>query len=193
MLLLILHQNYPLNNINIPDTSNVTKASYMFQNAKKLINIPQFNTSNMTDMKNMFYGCTELISIPQLNTNKAINIGYMFYNCIELTTVPLLNCNNVTTINSIFYNCRELTTLGGFENLGQAYLTTQSANYSNYTLNLSASSKITHDSLMNVINNLYDIATKGCNAQKLILGSTNISKLSAEEIQIATSRGWSVS
>lgn len=190
-----MFMNYPLNNINIPDTSNVTNAGYMFQNAKKLINIPQFNTSNMTAMQNMFYGCNALISIPQLNTNKAINIGYMFYNCIKLVTVPLLNCNNVTTINSIFYNCRELTTLGGFENLGKAYLTTQLANYNYYTLNLqeSSSSKITHESLMNVINNLYDIATKGVKTQKLVLGSKNLAKLTAEEIAIATNKGWSVS
>ena len=46
---------------------------------------------------------------------------------------------------------------------------------------------------MNVINNLYDIATKGCNAQLLYLGSTNLAKLSAEEIAIATNKGWTVS
>ena len=188
-----MFMNYPLDNISIPDTSNITKAGYMFQNAKKLINIPQFNTSNMTDMKNMFYGCSKLISIPQLNTNKAINIGYMFYNCIKLTTIPLLNCNNVTTINSIFYNCRELTTLGGFENLGQAYLTTSSANYAYYTLDISAATNLTHDSLMNVINNLYDIATKGVKIQKLILGSANLAKLSDEEKAIATNKGWVLS
>ena len=46
---------------------------------------------------------------------------------------------------------------------------------------------------MNVINNLYDIKAKGCKAQQLILGSTNISKLSAEEIAIATDKGFSIS
>jgi len=46
---------------------------------------------------------------------------------------------------------------------------------------------------MNVINNLYDIATKGCNTQQLVLGSTNIAKLTAEEIAIATNKGWTVS
>ena len=46
---------------------------------------------------------------------------------------------------------------------------------------------------MNVINGLYDIATKGVKTQKLTIGSTNLAKLTAEQIQIATSRGWSVS
>ena len=45
----------------------------------------------------------------------------------------------------------------------------------------------------NKINNLYDIATKGCNTQKLVLGNTNIAKLTAEEVAIGTSKGWSIS
>jgi hypothetical protein len=53
--------------------------------------------------------------------------------------------------------------------------------------------KLTHDSLMNVINNLYDIKSKGCNTQQLVLGSTNLAKLTAEEINIAVEKGFSVS
>ena len=116
-----------------------------------------------------------------------------FEGCSSLTTIPQLDTSNVTAMNYTFNNCSKLTTLGGFQNLGQAYSTTQSANYSNYTLKLSSSTLLTHDSLMNVINNLYDIATKGCNTQKLVLGSTNLAKLTAEEIAIATNKGWSVS
>lgn len=46
---------------------------------------------------------------------------------------------------------------------------------------------------MNLINNLYDIASKGCKTQQLKLGATNLAKLSEEEIAIATNKGWSVS
>ena len=77
--------------------------------------------------------------------------------------------------------------------LGASYTTSSSVNYSNYTLNLLPCSKLTHDSLMNIINNLYDIKTKGCNAQNLILGYTNLTKLTEEEIAIATNKGWTVS
>ena len=92
----------------------------------------------------------------------------------------------------MLYECRLLKNLGGFENLGMAYEIDKSANYSDYTLNLRDSKNLTHESLMNVINNLYDIKTKGCNAQKLILGTTNINKLTSEEIAIATEKGFSV-
>ena len=86
-----------------------------------------------------------------------------------------------------------ITDLEGFKDLGKAYETTASVNNSYYRLQLSNSNSLTHDSLMNVINNLYDIKTKGCKAQRLDLGSTNIAKLTSEEIAIATEKGWTVS
>lgn len=45
---------------------------------------------------------------------------------------------------------------------------------------------------MNVINNLYDIKSKGVKTQTLQLGDTNKAKLTAEEIAIATNKGWNV-
>jgi hypothetical protein len=93
----------------------------------------------------------------------------------------------------MFYGCSNLTTLGGFKDLGKAYSTSQSANYSSYTLTLSYANNLTEESLMNVINNLYDIATAGCKTQTLTLGSTNKAKLTAAQIAIATNKGWTVS
>lgn len=61
-----------------------------------------------------------------------------------------------------------------------------------YTLDLSYSPLLTHDSLMNIINNLYDIKSKGVKPQTLQLGDTNKAKLTAEEIAIATNKGWNV-
>lgn len=174
------------------DTSKVTNMNEMFNSCSSLTSIPQLDTSNATSLFSMFGGCSKLTAIPQLNTSNVTDMGNMFYNCFSLTTIPQLDTSNVTSISRIFWSCDSLTNLGGFTNLGQAYETTQNANYDNYTLNLSYSNNLTHDSLMNVINNLYNIANKGVKTQQLVLGSTNISKLSAEEIQIATDKGFSV-
>ena len=177
------------------NTSNVIGMYYMFNNCSSLTTIPQLNTSNVTNMTYMFSNCTSLTTIPQLSTGNVTSMSYMFYGCKNLILIPQLDTSNVTNIRNMFsyYPCSALTTLGGFQNLGMAYDTSKSANYGLYTLDLSTSPKLTHDSLMNVINNLYDIATKGCNAQQLILGSTNLAKLTAEEIAIATDKGWTVS
>ena len=104
-----------------------------------------------------------------------------------------MKASKTKSILYAFTYCSSLTNFGGLENIGEAYSTTQSANYTYYSLVLNQSSKLTHESLLNVINNLYDIKTKGCNAQKLVLGTTNLAKLTAEEIAIATEKGWTVS
>lgn len=175
------------------DTSNVTDMEEMFTGCRALIAIPQLDTSKVTKMARMFNGCRSLTTIPQLDTSKVTSMYWFFRLCSSLTNLPLLNAESVTIISDMFQSCNSLTTFGGLQNLGQAYSTTASANYVPYKLNLSSCSELTHDSLMNVGNNLYDIATKGCNTQQLILGSTNMAKLTAEEISICTSKGWSVS
>ena len=149
-------------------------------------------TDKITSTENMFGSCKLIKTIPNINTSNVTNMSEMFYACITLETLPKLNCSNVERINDVVTNCTKLQNIGGFENLGQAYKTTMAANYYYYKLTLS-NNELTHDSLMNVINNLYDIKSKGCNPQSLVLGSTNLSKLSSEEVAIAQNKGWSVS
>ena len=180
---------------NIPnfDTSKVTTTQSMFQNCKALVSVPDLNTTNVANMSNMFYNCSSLETIPLLNTSKVTSVYSMFRDCSSLTTIPKLDFGKVLTIANILSSARNVENLGGFENLGAAYLTTAAADYSNYRLDLRSCTKLTHESLMNVINNLYDIKTKGCKAQSLRLGATNLAKLTDEEKQIAINKGWNVS
>ena len=101
--------------------------------------------------------------------------------------------NNIQNI--INYNTN-LINFNGITNLGKAYSTSQSANYYGYKLNVSNSTKLTEQSLINILNNLYDIATKGVKPQQVILGSTNLAKLTSAEGQQAldncTAKGWSI-
>ena len=120
-------------------------------------------------------------------------MSVLFHNEVLLKEIKKINFRKVINVSSLFISSYELTILGGFENLGEGYLTTASANNALYTLDLSYCTKLTHDSLMNVINDLYDIASKGVATQQLVLGSENLAKLTAEEIQIATDKGFSVS
>ena len=199
------------------DTSNVTNISGMFKGCTSLTTVPQLDTSNATNMSSMFGACYALKRIPQLDTSNATDMSYMFENCRALTTIPKLDTSNVTNISGMFKGCTSLTTVpqldtsnvtntrdtlyyltslenfGGLLNLGQAYSTSLSANYYTYGLKLSNSTKLTHESLMNIINGLYDIKTKGCKSQQLVFGATNLAKLTSEEIAIATNKGWSVS
>ena len=165
--------------------------SYMFYNFP-LEEIPQIDTKNITTVYRMFGMCKFKIA-PLIDTSNVTRLQQLFYYCTEVITIPKLNASKVNFIDEFISSNYVLTNFGGLENLGQAYETTQNANYEYYTLDLANCDKLTHESLMNVINNLYDIKAKGCKTQQLILGSTNISKLSAEEIAIATDKGFSVS
>ena len=176
------------------DTSKVTNFGSFMSSCTSLESFPELNTSSATNTSYMFSGCSSLKTVPELNTLNVTNMSNMFATCPALESVGKLNCSKVTDIRSMFLNTHNnLTNLGGFENLGEAYLTTRAENYNYYTLDLSKCPNLTHESLMNVINNLYDIATKGCKPQTLTLGSTNLAKLTSDEIAIATNKGWNVS
>lgn len=127
--------------------------------------------------------------MPQLNTSNLKFMGQIFFQCNNLTTIPQLDTSKVIDISNAFSGCSSLVNFGGLSNIGQAYLNTTGANYSKYKYDLSSCVKLTHDNLINVINNLYDIATAGVQSQQLVLGSKNIAKLTAEEIAIATEKG----
>lgn len=136
---------------------------------------------------------TDIKEIPYMNTSNVTSAQQMCDYCMSLETIPELDFGKVTKINYAFRENRKLANVGGFKDLGKAYNPTYSENYTWYQLDFSTCSKLTHDSLMNVINKLYDIANAGCNAQSLRLGATNLAKLTEEEIAIATNKGWTVS
>ena len=174
------------------ETGNVTVMNSMFKGCSSLKQIPLLNTKSCNLMQEMFSGCSSITEIPELDTSNVISMWYMFFKCTSLTTIPMLDASKIINVYNMFNNCSSLVTLGGLKNLGMSYPTNWIENVSEATLNLSDSPLLTHDSLMNVINNLYDIKSKGVKPQTLQLGNTNKAKLTAEEIAIATNKGWNV-
>lgn len=162
------------------DTSNVTNMSQMFTACPRLTSLTfgsNFNTSNVTDMAGMFSSCKKLTSLDVSNfdTNRVTNTSYMFSICSNLTSiVGTLNMQNVTSANSMFNSCSALEEVH-IHNLGT-------------DLSLSASPKLTHDCLVELINNLQTVTS----TKTLTLGSTNLAKLTDAEKQVATNKGWTL-
>ena len=179
------------------DTSNVTRMNQMFYHCSNLTTIPQIDTSKVNSMTYMFGYCSNLTTIPQIDTSMVTNMAYMFNGCKSLTTIPQLNGEKIIILSGAFSDCKLLENFNGIINLGQEYLTTQSANYDYYKLVLTSSTLLTEQSIINILNNLYDIATKGCNTQTVTLGATNLAKLTSTEGQqalaSAQSKGWNIS
>ena len=153
---------------------------------------PIIDTSERTSFANFCKDCYSLLSFPELDTSKATTMYCMFYNCKKLISIPLLDASNVTNTSNMFTNAASIVNLGGFKDLGKAFDPTVETKSSKYQLNLAHCHNLTHDSLMNVINNLYDIASAGVKAQQIILCPPTLALLSEEEIAIATNKGWLV-
>lgn len=190
-------KNLNLSNFN---TSNLTNIDYMFYGCARLtkLDLSNFDTSKVTSMQYLFSGCLALINLDLSNfdTRKVLNMRYMFNQCFNLVDLDLSSFDvmKVVNVENMFYICKNLTNLKSFKNLGKGY-TQKTNNYSNYKLNLSYSILLTHESLMDVINNLYDlnltynVAGGGTlYTQALQIGNTNMAKLTVEEIAIATNK-----
>jgi surface protein len=204
------------------DMSNVTDAYGMFLNCMALTTILNLDLSKVQSIHSIFSGCTNLnipsdlntsnvtnfydafrqmntTSLPSIDTSKGEIFTRFCYGSRQLETVPELDLSSAIDVEIMFYQCAALVNLGGFKNLGKAYTVQESA-YLDYTMELKHCVNLTHDSLMSVINKLYDlnltydVANGGTlYTQNLILGSENLAKLTAEEIAIATNKGWTVS
>ena len=164
------------------DTSKVTNFNGAFYQCTSLLKSPDINTTSAIDMGDMFYYCPSLKIVSSLNTSNATNISGMFTSCSSLMSVPLLDCSNVTSIYNVFgySDIKTLTDLGGFKNI-------------KVNFNIQRAPNLTVQSLMNVINNLYDFRANGeSTTRTLQLGTTNLNKLTDEQKAVATNKGWSL-
>jgi hypothetical protein len=160
------------------DTANGKNFSNMFYACSSLTTIPQLDTSNGTNFGAMFNGCRALTSILQLSTSNGTNFNGMFSGCTALTTISLLNMSSMsgTSYVNMFYNCTAL------ENVTFEGTIPVRGNMSVF----SSCPNLTVESLMSFINaltNMSDTAT-----YTITIGSTNLAKLTEEQIQIATDK-----
>lgn len=181
------------------NTINVTDMSYMHYSNSNLVECGKYDTSNVTTMSSMHYRNDNLVNGGNYNTPNVKSFNDMYYRCENLKNVPAYRADSTNNVSNMLNRCSELENFDGLINLGKGY-TQKSNNYAVYSFILGNSSKLTHTSLINIINNLYDlnltydVANGGTlYTQKLTLGPTNITKLTAEEIQIAVQKGWTVS
>lgn len=160
------------------DTSKAENVQSMFSGCVNLIQVPLIDTSSVVHFDDMFYNCNSLTTIPQFDTTNLYSANLMFGGCSKLVSLPLLDFTKAEQLRSMLLACSELVELGGFTNLS-------------VSLDLSSSRKLTAESILNVINQAKDLSGTGGTAT-LTLGTTNIAKLTEEQIAIATSKGWTI-
>lgn len=168
----------------------IPSAKYMYYGSSNKVIKVLSDISDTTATANMFAACGDLIKILPISTSNVTNMDSMFVSCSKLTAIPLLDCQNVKTMSTFFgySNVNSITNLGGFKDLGkQSSVGGISSGFLDRVPNL------THESLMNVINNLYDRKTNGLSNTSIKFGTTNLNKLTDEEKAIAINKGWNLS
>ena len=157
------------------NTSNVTDVEGMFAKCNNLKNVPPYDFSKVINMKSTFYICPNITSIPPLDTHNVESVYFCFAQCTKLKSVPLLDFSNVTNANLAFYECPSLTDVGGFIGLKT-------------DIEFKYSPLLTHDSALNVIDNL--AVSSG---HKVVFKKATFDTLTPAEIAKATSKGWTIS
>ena len=156
---------------------------YIFADMTDLtyVDLSSIDTSKVEDMSGLFSGCSSVTSLDltYLDTSNVIYFSEMFSGCTKLTSLDISswdtsNSDPDSGLSKMFDDCTNLTNL----NSCPFY----------YSINFYGSDKLTHDSLMSIINNLGTVSS----SQTLTIGQTNIAKLTSDEIAIATNKGWTV-
>lgn len=194
------------------NTSNVTNMQHMFDGCGVLVTIPQLNTSNVTTMGYFLFYCSYVYEVPMLDTSNVINMENLIRGA-KITSFPQWDMSKATSVNNMVNDCKYLIdvpeldwssvknctypfgtgnlqsvcNLGGFKDLGKEKSISGTSSYF-----LSVLPNLTHESLMNVINKLYDRKTAGYSTLSLKFGSTNLGKLTDEEKAIATNKGYTL-
>ena len=188
---------------NIPNLilgNNIEEMTDMFRECSSLIDPPQLNATfeNLDSTANMFFNCNSLVRGIELDTSNVKSAKNMYASCTSLKSLPLYDFGNVTSLDTIslpsfLYQCYYIEDIGGFKDLGKSF------DYNNeYTgdlnLNLTHSRFITRQSFLNIFNNLYDVGTHPTNVQfRILIEDDCRSRLTNEDIAIATNKGWIVS
>ena len=186
------------------------------------IDISNFNTINVTTMANMFYECDilEYINLSNWNVSNVTDMSYMFYKnrCLKsVGDISNWNVSNVTDMSRMFGNSAYYKQQMDFTKWNVSKVTditcfsegTQIEDYvGGRTINEVISGNIgifnglkvngdhilsnyaNRASLRALINGVADLT--GQSSKKIILSRNNVSKLTDEDIAVATAKNWTI-
>jgi hypothetical protein len=135
--------------------------------------IGSVDITNATIGTQAFYGCSTLEKIGTLTTPAMTTITNMFFNCTKLKEIVFTSCSAVTTTTSAFSNCFSLRKLR-MPGMGATFSI--------------ASCNMQRQELIELFRDLATVSVKTIT----ITNNPGVADLTAADLLIATSKGWTV-
>lgn len=133
-----------------------------------------------------------ILELPVLDTSNLENANRFVYNFAFLKKIPLLDFSKVTNLTNAFYLCSNLTDVGGFQNLGAAYVSSTNGN-----LDLSYSPLLTVNSACKILSHLGNVSSLTDGGPSVIFAKSLETTFTANsdfmtQLQSAEGYGWTV-
>ena len=161
---------------NAPKINNATR---LFQDCTLLESIDISNFTAMNYAEYLAMGCSNLRYIKM--GGSATELAQAFRHCSSLTRIDNFNVNNSLAGHYIFHGCDKLSNIEWKGILSFGELTNNQFIMRGCPLSV------------DTIVGLFNILATVTEAQTLTIGSSNLAKLTDEQIAIATNKGWTVS
>ena len=157
------------------DLSSVTNCQYMFASCSSLQSVTLPSLPSVTNCPFMFHHCSSLQSL-YLDMPNCENFAYSFYVCNTLHTVEIVDVRKANGLVYSFYLCSSLENVTCVEELPKC------------TISFQSSSKLTLESITNIITHLPDLSAEG--SKTLTLHATTKALLTESLIAEATNKNW---
>ena len=164
-----------LQSIVLPELPSVTNCYRMFYYCSSLQSITLPELPSVTNCYQMFCYCSSLQSL-YLDMPNCDNFAYSFYGCNELHTIEIVDVRKATGLTNSFNYCSSLENVTCVEELPKC------------NISFSYSSKLTLESVTNIITHLPDLSAES--SKTLTLHATTKSLLTEALIAEATSKNW---
>lgn len=172
----------------VPTEAGSARNTFFNNDKLKKVEAAYFDFSQMprgTYLNNSWYytfaTCGSLEEIEDIGMMPDYDYTYTFAYCPTLRKIAKITLDENTVLASVFQGCRALTELTVDGTIGRN------------GFNVSWSTKLTHESLMSIINALADYSEDASGtAHTLTIGGTNKAKLTEDELGIAYAKGWDI-
>lgn len=164
-----------LQSITLPELPSVTSCEIMFYSCKSLQSVTLPSLPSVTNCRGMFYRCSSLQSL-HIDMPNCNNIDILALGCDVLHTIEIVDVRKATSLVNSFNECYSLQNVTCVEELPKC------------AISFSSSSKLTLESITNIITHLPDLSAE--DSKTLTLHATTKALLTESLIAEATNKNW---